>query len=195
MSREYFTETANEEKLSDLLNGYGSKSWTGLNEKQALLIDITVTIINNFEPILDKYDGFLEKRKSKSWFKKHQDEVFLSFFCAIANNLRAWHHIDDSLDEQIRNRFPLTHDGFYLRNWQVTNEDLHYRNFFLRIGKAWDQSLRESGVKVKEPVALVAPVWFMNYMRVMLGWLEEMSKFGYNGSEMKYANLLKYFAD
>ena len=192
MGREYFTSTANRENSSDLLIGCASRRWNDHTEKQASLVDITVAIINSFQPIVTEYNGFLEKRKSKSWFKNHQDEVFLSFFCAVVDILRAWHHVDDSFDEQIRNRYPLIHNDFYIRNWHLSNEDLHFRNFHLRIGKEWDKSLRESGLKVKIPVALVAPVWFMNWMQTMIGWLEHFGKYG---DELKPANLLAYFAE
>jgi len=192
IGREFFTEHANREGPSELLSGFGSKNWANPSNQQALLIDITVSIINSIEPIVSEFNGFLEKRKSKAWFENHKDEVFLSFFCAVVNMLQAWHHVDDSFDEQIRNRYPLIHDDYYLRNWQLTNEDLHFRNFHLRIGKAWHQSLEEAGIKVKVPDFAFGTTHFMAWVQAMMGWLKSSGRYG---DELEPANLIAYFAE
>ncbi len=192
MDPEFFTNSANAENSWDLLTGCASRRWTDLNTKQALLIDITVSFINSVEPIVSEFNGFLEKRKSKTWFDNHQDEVFLSFFCAVVDILRAWHHVDDSFDEQIRSRYPLVHNDFYLRNWQLSNEDLHFRNFHLRIGNAWHHSLQESGIKVKVPDFAFGVTHFMAWIKTMMGWLEHLGQYG---DALRPANLIAYFAE
>jgi len=192
MGPEFFTDIANREKSYDLLSGFASKHWANLSSQQALLIDITVAIVNSFEPIVSEFNGFLEKRKSKAWFTKHQDEVFLSFFCAVANILQAWHLVDDSFDEQIRNRYPLIHTDFYLRNWQSSNEDLHFRNFYMRVGGAWHQSLSEIGIKVNGPDFAFGDTHFLAWMQTMIGYLEHLGQYG---SALKPANLINYLAD
>jgi hypothetical protein len=189
---EYFTNAGNDDSPSRILKGFGSKKWTDLREQQALLIDITVTVINALEPIVGEYNGFSQKRKSKSWFELHQDEVFLSFFCAVTDIMRAWHHVDDGFDKQIRDRFPVSHNDFYIRNWKTSNDDLHFRNFHSRIGNAWHQSLAQSGIQVKEPSPVFGVAHFAAYMHSIMGYLEFVGQYGI---ELKPSTLIAYFAE
>ena len=188
---EYFTNLANREASFDLVHGLSSKHWSGLTEQQALLIDITVTWINGAQPIVGHYDGFMEKRKSKAWFKTHQDEVFTSFFCGIVDALQAWHHFDDAFDKKFAARFESIYADFFKRNWQLSNEETEYRTFFFKVGRKWYASLTEVGIKIKEPELGYGDLIFISHLHGFLGYFEAI---GMNGSELQFANVRRYFS-
>jgi len=172
-----YTEPANRESSYDLLKGFASKHWDGLTEQQALLIDITVMIINGGEPIVGDFKGFLQKRKSKEWFAKHQDEVFTTFLCVVIDIFGAWNHVDDIFNEKIRLRFNSTYNDFFMRNWSMSDEQLSPKHFFLRVGKKWHDSLSGLGVKVNIPDIMFGNYFFVSNIHGILAYLETMGGF------------------
>ncbi len=191
LGTEFYTNQANDENQLNILNGFGSKSWKNLSDKQELLVDITVAMINMLEPIVDDYNTFFTRRKSKSWFTKHKDEVFLSYFCSIVSLLKAWRHVDDAFDGQIQERFKSTCSNFYLRNFELSGQSPESTNFHLKVGKYWHDSLGEDGIKVKVPDFSFGLLHFSSKIQGMMAGMERLSDFGGNISPKA---LVQYFA-
>ena len=191
LGTEFYTNQANGNSQFNILNGFGSKSWKNLSDQQALLVDITVAMINMLEPMVDDYNSLFTRRKSKSWFTKHKDEVFLSYFCSIVSLLNAWRHVDDAFDGQIQERFKSTYSNFYLRNFELSGQSPESTNFHLRVGKYWHDSLGEDGIKVKVPDFSFGLLHFSSKIQGMMAGMERLGDFGGNISPKA---LVQYFA-
>jgi len=188
---EFFTNDANREASYDLMHGFSSKNWVGITEQQALMIDITVSWMNSVEPIVGQYNGFMEKRKSKAWFKSHQDEVFTSFFCGIVDALGAWHHFDDAFEKKFKARFESTYADFFMRNWSASDDNHEFRTFFFKVGRKWHASLTENRIKLDTPELGFGDLLYFSHLHGFLAYCEAL---GMYGSDLQFANIRSYFA-
>jgi hypothetical protein len=191
LGTDFYTNQANNGSQFNILNGFGSSSWKHLSTQQALLVDITVAMINMTEPIVDDYNTLFTRRKSKLWFVKHKDEVFLSYFCSIVSLLRAWRHVNDDFDRQIEERFNSTYPNFYLRNFELAGQSPDSENFHMRVGKYWHDSLGEEGIRVKVPDFSFGTLHFSSKIKGIIAAIERLGDFGGNISPKA---LVQYFA-
>ena len=75
LGTEFYTNQANGNNQFNILNGFGSKSWKNLSDHQALLVDITIAMINMLEPMVDDYNSLFTRLISSEEFENLKDEI------------------------------------------------------------------------------------------------------------------------
>lgn len=185
---EFYKDFANRDSTDDLLSGYGSESWLELNAYQSLLIDICVVLINNVEPIIGEFRGFLKERKARKWFQDHKDEFFLFFLCVTSEILRAHHHFDDNLKTQLSERFGEVFDLFFIEDFKFSTEG-EYAVFVRETGEYWGASLEEVGLKIGVPSFTVG---FVSVAAASIAMSEYLRTIGRYSDDLAPARIIRF---